>query len=47
MLWILYQERIYIEEYTLLNFFGTDYADYQKRVGTGIPFISGYHTNAT
>lgn len=30
------------EEMYLLNFFGEDYVTYQKKVGTGLPFIKGY-----
>ena len=37
-----FDERIYDEEICLLNFFGEDYLDYQKKVPTGIPFIKGY-----
>ncbi|XP_066253951.1 protein-S-isoprenylcysteine O-methyltransferase [Euwallacea similis] len=40
--WMFFNSRIYIEEITLLNFFGQNYVDYQKRVGTGIPYIKGY-----
>ncbi|CAG9768465.1 unnamed protein product [Ceutorhynchus assimilis] len=40
--WSFFKSRIYIEEITLLNFFGQQYVDYQKIVGTGIPFIKGY-----
>lgn len=42
-----FKERIYIEEYSLLQFFGADYANYQRRVGTGIPFIQGYRLQGT
>jgi len=38
-----FRERIYVEEYTLVSFFGDQYRDYQARVVTGIPFIQGYH----
>lgn len=37
-----FSERIYVEEFTLISFFGQEYRDYQARVGTGIPGISGY-----
>jgi len=37
-----FKGRIYVEEYTLLLFFGEEYSKYQERVGTGIPFITGY-----
>lgn len=40
--WRFFRERIYEEEIYLLNFFGEDYLDYQKSVGTGLPFIVGY-----
>ncbi|XP_045163951.2 protein-S-isoprenylcysteine O-methyltransferase-like [Mercenaria mercenaria] len=40
--WRFFRERIFEEEIYLLNFFGEDYVEYQKRVGTGLPFIQGY-----
>ncbi|XP_005099274.1 protein-S-isoprenylcysteine O-methyltransferase [Aplysia californica] len=40
--WKFFNERIYDEEICLLNFFGEDYLDYQRRVPTGLPFIYGY-----
>ncbi|XP_060518216.1 protein-S-isoprenylcysteine O-methyltransferase [Cylas formicarius] len=40
--WHFFKTRIYIEEITLLNFFGQNYVNYQHKVGTGIPFINGY-----
>lgn len=40
--WKFFHDRIFIEEISLLNFFGNDYVQYQKKVGTGLPFISGY-----
>jgi len=40
--WKFFNDRIYVEEITLINFFGKQYFDYQKRVPTGIPFIKGY-----
>lgn len=40
--WKFFKERIEIEEITLLNFFQYDYIEYQKKVGTGLPFIKGY-----
>lgn len=40
--WMFFKSRIFIEEITLLNFFGQDYINYQKKVGTGLPFIQGY-----
>jgi len=38
-----FKERIYVEEYTLILFFGDQYREYQRKVGTGIPGIEGYH----
>lgn len=43
--WAFFNERIYMEEITLLNFFGQSYCDYQDKVWTGIPFIRGYTFN--
>lgn len=43
--WRFFHDRIFMEELTLLSFFGEDYVDYQKKVGTGLPFISGYKTS--
>uniref|UniRef100_T1IQK6 Protein-S-isoprenylcysteine O-methyltransferase n=1 Tax=Strigamia maritima TaxID=126957 RepID=T1IQK6_STRMM len=40
--WNFFNERIYEEELILLNFFGKDYVKYQKKVPTGLPFISGF-----
>ncbi|KAK3581794.1 hypothetical protein CHS0354_025998 [Potamilus streckersoni] len=40
--WRFFKERVQEEEIYLLNFFGEDYVDYQRRVGTGLPFINGY-----
>lgn len=40
--WMFFNSRIYIEEITLLNFFGQNYCDYQGKVSTGIPYIKGY-----
>lgn len=40
--WKFFHDRIFIEEITLLNFFGSKYYDYQQKVPTGIPFIKGY-----
>ncbi|XP_026314024.1 uncharacterized protein LOC113225801 [Hyposmocoma kahamanoa] len=43
--WKFFNERIYAEELTLLSFFGSQYVEYQNKVGTGLPFIKGYvHT---
>ncbi|XP_022221378.1 protein-S-isoprenylcysteine O-methyltransferase [Drosophila obscura] len=40
--WLFFHDRIYVEEYSLLNFFQSDYVRYQKRVPTGLPLIKGY-----
>ncbi|RWS16236.1 protein-S-isoprenylcysteine O-methyltransferase-like protein [Dinothrombium tinctorium] len=40
--WLFFKKRIESEEISLLNFFGEDYVAYQRRVKTGIPFVSGY-----
>lgn len=40
--WSFFNERIYIEEYSLLQFFGQAYQDYQRKVPVGIPFIKGF-----
>ena len=37
-----FYERIFEEEMTLLHFFGREYATYQSKVPTGLPFIEGY-----
>ena len=42
-----FKERIYIEEYTLISFFGSRYREYQAKVATGIPGIPGYHGPST
>lgn len=39
MLWTFFNRRIRHEEELLVSFFGEDYVDYRKRVGTRIPFI--------
>lgn len=39
---LFFRGRIYMEEYTLLHFFGDQYAEYREKVGTGIPGIRGY-----
>ena len=41
--WKFFSDRIYTEEMTLVQFFGEKYVEYQQRVGTGIPFIEGFH----
>lgn len=40
--WTFFSVRIQEEEIILINFFGEQYFDYQRRVGTGLPFIKGY-----
>lgn len=40
--WMFFRERIEDEEENLILFFGEDYIDYKRRVGTGIPLVSGY-----
>ena len=40
--WRFFSERILVEEELLVGFFGSQYRDYQKKVGTGLPFIKGY-----
>lgn len=39
--WLFFKDRIQVEEEYLVHFFGQEYIDYQKQVGTGLPFISG------
>ena len=41
--WLFFKERIYIEEYTLLKFFGESYHVYKEKVPSGLPFITGYN----
>lgn len=44
--WQFFAERIYIEEYILLQFFGDEYSTYQDSVRhTGIPFVKGFKKN--
>lgn len=40
--WKFFDERVLMEEYMLLSFFGEQYRTYQQRVGTGLPGIKGY-----
>lgn len=40
--WKFFKDRIYIEEITLINFFGHEYITYKKEVPTGLPYIDGY-----
>lgn len=42
--WKFFANRIFLEEITLLNFFGEEYYQYQQKVPTGLPFIKGYKT---
>ena len=37
--WRFFQDRIHAEEIALVHFFGEDYINYRKKVGTGIPFL--------
>ncbi|PHH71378.1 hypothetical protein CDD82_6544 [Ophiocordyceps australis] len=39
VLWSFFHSRIRVEEAKLVEFFGQDYLDYRKRVGTSIPFV--------
>ncbi|XP_063708224.1 protein-S-isoprenylcysteine O-methyltransferase [Culicoides brevitarsis] len=43
--WKFFNDRIFMEEITLLNFFGEEYYQYQQKVPTGLPFIKGYKTD--
>ena len=44
--WHFFAERIYVEEYILLQFFKDDYENYQNSVRyTGIPFVKGFKKN--
>lgn len=40
--WKFFNERVTVEEITLINFFGEQYSDYQEKVSTGLPLIKGY-----
>lgn len=40
--WQFFNERIYYEERMLIAFFGQQYIEYKKTVGTGLVGISGY-----
>lgn len=44
--WMFFSERIEDEEEALLRFFGKKYEEYQKTVGTGLPFIRGFSKKA-
>ncbi|XP_050684897.1 protein-S-isoprenylcysteine O-methyltransferase isoform X2 [Leptidea sinapis] len=44
--WSFFKERITAEEMFLISFFDKQYLEYQQRVGTGLPFISGYVPDA-
>lgn len=39
---IFFKRRVYVEEQSLITFFGDDYRAYQREVSTGLPFIYGY-----
>lgn len=39
--WSFFNERIVAEEYMLQQFFGLDYVHYQRKVPTGLPWITG------
>lgn len=43
--WKFFNGRIIEEEIALIHFFGEDYVEYKKNVGTGLPFIEGYKMN--
>lgn len=43
--WKFFKDRIYVEEHTLLRFFGDEYAEYQKMVPTGLPGIRGFEVH--
>jgi protein-S-isoprenylcysteine O-methyltransferase len=43
--WSFFNDRIQHEEQFLVHFFGEKYLNYQKEVGTGLPFIHGFETN--
>ncbi|CAB1329486.1 unnamed protein product [Coregonus sp. 'balchen'] len=45
--WRFFRERIEEEELSLIHFFGEDYLEYKKKVGTGLPFISGIRINSS
>ena len=40
--WTFFRDRIFMEEITLLQFFGFEYVVYIRNVPTGLPFIRGY-----
>ncbi|KAI4497457.1 hypothetical protein M0802_007468 [Mischocyttarus mexicanus] len=43
--WKFFHDRILIEELMLQNFFGNAYIEYQNKVSTGLPFITGSKIN--
>lgn len=45
--WRFFRERIEEEELSLIHFFAEDYLEYKKKVGTGLPFISGIRINSS
>ncbi|VDP02901.1 unnamed protein product [Soboliphyme baturini] len=40
--WRFFNERIFLEEQTLVAFFGMEYVNYQKKVRCGLPWIEGF-----
>ncbi|CCD69818.1 Protein-S-isoprenylcysteine O-methyltransferase [Caenorhabditis elegans] len=40
--WRFFANRIEIEEKDLISFFGDDYAEYQRKTWSGVPFARGY-----
>jgi len=40
--WSFFRHRVAFEESTLVAFFGREYEEYQRRTGTGLPFIRGH-----
>lgn len=40
--WRFFEDRINDEEASLITFFGEEYVEYKKKVGSGIPFIKGF-----
>lgn len=44
--WRFFNERVYDEEITLIDFFGEEYLAYQKKVtSVGVPFVKGFEYN--
>ncbi|CAI4229324.1 unnamed protein product [Auanema sp. JU1783] len=40
--WKFFHDRIFEEERDLIQFFGQDYMEYQDKVCSGVPFVTGY-----